>query len=117
LQACRAIGFSFERQENGAHARVLRTVYFDTKPLVAIAVVGQRVIGDVLAFICGYAGAAEIDSGRGLLLPLFTSQGAGQLREDVRTAKICVALVGDVLQEIAKPLQRRQSRCRAALAA
>ena len=84
---------------------------------MANVVVGERAIGDVLAFICGYAGAAEIHGGRRLLLPLRASQEPGKLREDVRVAKICVALVGDVLREIAKPLQWRQSGCRAAPAA
>jgi len=84
---------------------------------VAIAFFGERAIGDVLAFICGLAGAVEIDGGSGLLLPLFASQGPGKLREDVRTAKICVALVGDVLRKITKALQRRQSGSRAAPAA
>jgi hypothetical protein len=84
---------------------------------MANAIAGQRVIGDVLAFICGHAGAAEIDAGGGLLLSLFASQELGELREDVRVAKICVALVGDVLREIAKPLQRRQSGSWAAPAA
>jgi len=117
LQACSASGFSFEPQENGAHAREFQTVHFATQSAVALAVVGQRVIGDVLAFICGHAGTVEIDGGSGLLLPLFTGQGPGKLREDVRAAEICVALVGDVLCEIAKPLQRRQSRSWAAPAA
>lgn len=84
---------------------------------MAIAFFGERVIGDVLAFICGHAGAVEIDGGSGLLLPLFTGQGPGKLREDVRTAEICVALVGDVLRKITKPSQRRQSGGRAAPAA
>ena len=84
---------------------------------MAIAVAGQRVIGDVLAFICGYAGPTEIHADGSLLLPLLASQGPCGLREDVRAAKICVALVGNVLREIAKALQRRQSRSGAAPAA
>jgi hypothetical protein len=35
----------------------------------------------------------------------------------MRAAEICVALVGDVLREIAKPLQQKQSGRRAAPAA
>ena len=39
-------------------------------------------------------------------MPLFQSEEPGKLREDVRTAEIRVALVGNVLREAAKPLQR-----------
>jgi hypothetical protein len=81
---------------------------------VEIAIAGERALGGVLEFAGGHARPAEIDASRGLLLPLFQSQEPGKLREDVRTAEICVALVGDVLREIAKPLQRKQSGRRAA---
>jgi len=64
------------------------------------AAAGQRTPGDILEFAGGYTGAAEINANRWMLLPLFQGQGLGQLREDVRDAEICVALVGDVLHEI-----------------
>jgi hypothetical protein len=50
-------------------------------------------------------------------LPLFQSEESGKLREDVRTAEIRVALVGNVLLKAAKPLQRSHSGRGAALAA
>jgi hypothetical protein len=84
---------------------------------VEIAFAGNRALGGVLEFAGGHAKPAEIDAGWGLLLPLFQSQEPGKLREDVRAAEICIALVGDVLREIAKPLQRKQSGRGAALAA
>jgi hypothetical protein len=76
---------------------------------VEIAVAGERALGGVLEFAGGHARPTEIDASRGLLLPLFQNKEPGKLREDVRAAEICVALVGDVLRETAKPLQRKQS--------
>ncbi len=49
-------------------------------------------------------------------MPLFQSEGLRKLREDVRDAEVCVALVGDILCEVAKPLQRKHSGRRAPLA-
>jgi len=37
-------------------------------------------------------------------LPLFPSEEPGKLRENVRTAEIRVALVGDILHEVEKSL-------------
>ena len=71
-----------------------------------IAVAGDCALGGVLELAGGHARPAEIDASRGLLLPLFQSEEPGKLREDVRTAEIRVALVGNVLREAAKPLQR-----------
>ena len=81
-----------------------------------IAAAGQRPLGGVLELAGGHAKPAEIHTGRGLLLPLFQSEGPGKLREDVRDAEVCVALVGDILREVAKPLQREHSGRRTALA-
>ena len=75
--------------------------------VVEIAVFGQRLIGDVLAFVCGHTGPTEIDASGRMLLPLHTSQGTRKLREDVRAPQIRIALVGHVLREVAEPLQRR----------
>ena len=82
-----------------------------------IAVAGERSLGGVVGIAGGHARPAAINASRWMLLPLFPSEEPGKLCEDVRTAKVRVALVGDVLREVAKPLQRRESGGRAAFAA
>jgi hypothetical protein len=84
---------------------------------VEITAAGDCALGSVLGFAGGHAKPASIDASWGMLLPLFQGEEPGKLREDVRTAEIRVALVGDVLREVARPLQRRESGGRAALAA
>ena len=108
--------FSRAARESG-NARASHTLRFAEDAAVEIAAAGERAFGGVLGLVGGHAGPAAIDAGRRLLLPLFASEEPGKLREDVRTAEIRVALVGDVLREVAKPLQRRESGGRAALAA
>ena len=53
------------------------------------AIVRERVGG-----WCGFAGPSR----ECLLLPLRGVEGARRVREDVRDAEVCVALVGDVLR-------------------
>ena len=106
LQPSGAIGFFCERLENARHARALHTIVFTKKTALEIAATCKRAPGDVLEFACGHTGATEISANRGMLLPLFQGQGFRNLRQDVRDAEICVALVGHVLREIPKPLQR-----------
>jgi hypothetical protein len=84
---------------------------------VEIAAARQHPPGGVLELACGHAKPAEIHTGRWLLLPLFQSEGLGKLCEDVRDAEVCVAVVGDILCEVAKPLQREHSGRWTALAA
>jgi len=84
---------------------------------VEIAAAVERPLGGVVGIAGGHARPAAIDASRWMLLPLFQSKKPGKLRKDVRTAKVRVALVGDVLRQVAKPLQRRESGRRAALAA
>jgi len=99
------------------NAPASHTLRFAEEAAVEIAAAGVRAIGGVLGIARGHARRATIDASRGLLLPLFPSEEPRKLRENVRTAKIRVALVGDVLRKVAKPLQRRESGRRAALAA
>jgi hypothetical protein len=99
------------------HAPASHTVHFAENSAVEVAAAGQRAVGHVLEFAGGHTKPPEGDASRRLLLPLFQSKAAGKLREDVRDAEIRVALVGDVLREVAKPLQRRQSGRRTAFAA
>ena len=107
--------FSRAARESG-NARASHTLRFAEDAAVETAA-GERAFGGVLGLVGGHAGPAAIDASGRLLLPLFASEEPGKLREDVRTAEIRVALVGDVLREVAKPLQRRESGGRAALAA
>jgi hypothetical protein len=74
-----------------------------------IAAAGWRAVSRFVGFAGGHAKPAEIHPGRRLLLPLLTREESGKLREDVRDAKIRLALVGNILREIATPLHRRQS--------
>lgn len=97
-----------------AYGWALQTVRFTETTVLETAAPGQRAAGDVLGHAGGHAGAAEIHANGGMLLPLLQGQGIGQLYQDVRVAEICVALVGNVLREIAKSLQRRQPGCGAA---
>ena len=82
-----------------------------------IAAGRQRTLSRVLGLAGRHARPAEIDASRRVLLPLPPREETGKLRENVRAAEIRSALVGHVLHEIAKPLQRRKSRGGAALAA
>jgi hypothetical protein len=52
----------------------------------------------------GHAEPAEVDASWRVLLPLFARKDARKLRENVRDAEIRVALVGNVLREVAEPL-------------
>jgi hypothetical protein len=52
----------------------------------------------------GHAEPAEVDASWRVLLPLLARKDARKLRENVRDAEIRVALVGNVLREVAKPL-------------
>ena len=65
---------------------------------MAIAVAGQRASGCVLGVTGGHSRHTENSARGGVLLPLFAREGPGKLREDVRTAEIRDALVGDVLR-------------------
>jgi hypothetical protein len=87
------------------------------KALMEITAGRQRALSRVLGLVGRHAKPAEIDASGRLLLPLLPREEIGKLRENVRATEIRVALVGNVLHEIAKPLQRRKSRGRAALAA
>jgi hypothetical protein len=91
------------------HARATHTYIAEKTPL-EIAAAGWRAVSRFLGFAGGHARPAEIDPSRRLLLPLLTREESGKLRENVRAAEVRIALVGDVLREIAKPLHRRQSR-------
>jgi hypothetical protein len=51
-----------------------------------------------------YAGPAAIHTSRRLLLSLLPREEPGKLRENVRAAEVCVALVGNYVREIEKPL-------------
>ena len=106
LQPSGAIGFFCERLENARHAQVLHTILFTKKTALEIATPWKRAPGDVLELACGHPGATEISAKRGMLLPMLQGEGLRNLRQDVRDAEICVALVGHVLHEIPKPLQR-----------
>ncbi len=108
--------FSRVATESG-NARASHTLRFVEDTAVEIAAAGERAFGGVLGFVGRHTEPAAIHTSRGLLLPLFASEEPGKLREDVRATEICVALVGDVLREVAKPLQRRKSGRRAAHAA
>jgi hypothetical protein len=97
--------------------RASHTLRFAENTAVEIAAVGDCAFGCVLGVVGRHAGPTAIEASWGLLLPLFPNEELGKLREDVRTAEIRVALVGDVLRKVAKALQRRQSGRRTALAA
>ncbi len=88
------------------HARATHT-YIAEKTPMEIAAAGRRALSRLLGFAGGHAKPAEIDASRRLLLPLLTREESGKLRENVRAAEVRIALVGDVLQQVAKPLQRR----------
>jgi hypothetical protein len=108
--------FSRVATESG-NAPSSHTLRFTEDAVVEIATTGDCAVGSFLGPAGRHAGPAAIHASRGLLLPLFTNQEPRKLREDVRAAEIRVALVGNVLRKIAKPLQRRESRRWAALAA
>jgi hypothetical protein len=97
------------------HARATHTCITEDA-LMEIAAAWQRTPDCFLGFAGGHAKRAEIDATRRVLLPLFAREEAGKLCEDVRASQVCVALVGNVLREIAQPLQWRWSRRRAAVA-
>jgi hypothetical protein len=71
-----------------------------------IAAAGWRALSRLLGFAGGHAKPTETDASRSLLLPLLTREGPRELCENVRAAEIRLALVGDVLHQVAKPLQR-----------
>jgi hypothetical protein len=106
--------FSRVATESG-NAPSSHTLRFTEDAVVEIATTGDCAVGSFLGPAGRHAGPAAIHASRGLLLPLFTNQGPRKLREDVRTAKVRYALVGDVLHKVAKPFQRRESGRRAAL--
>lgn len=87
------------------HARATYRDIAEKAPM-EIAAARQRAPGRVLGFAGGHAWPAEIDASGRLLLPLPPCEEPGKLRENVRAAEIRVALVGNVLREVAKPLQR-----------
>jgi len=93
------------------------TLPFAEDAAVEIAAAGSCALSSVLGLAGRHSGPAAINASGGMLLSLFPSEEPGKLREDVRVAEIRDALVGDVLRKVAKPLQRRQSGRRAALAA
>jgi len=88
------------------HARATHT-YIAEKTPMEIAAAGWRAFSRFVGVAGGHAKPAEIDASRRLLLPLLTREESGKLRENVRAAEVRIALVGDVLQQVAKPLQRR----------
>jgi hypothetical protein len=88
------------------HARAKHT-HIAEKDSMEIAAAGQCPLGRVVGSAGGHAKPAEVDAGGRLLLPLPAREKPGKLRKDVRAAEIRVALVGNVLREIAKSLQRR----------
>jgi len=96
-----------EEPENARYARALHHILFTEKTTLENAAIGERAAGDVMELAGGYAHMAEIDASRGLLLSLLQGQGIRKLRQDVRNAEICVALVGHLLREIPKSLQRK----------
>jgi hypothetical protein len=71
---------------------------------VEIAAAGQRAASHFVGVAGGYAEPAEINASWRVLLPLFARKDARKLRKNVRDAEIRVALVGNVLREVAKPL-------------
>jgi hypothetical protein len=91
------------------HARVTHTCFYiiAKKAAMEVAAAGRRALSGLVGFAGGHAKPAEVDASGRLLLPLLTREESGKLREDVRAAKIRLALVGNVLREVAKPLQRR----------
>jgi hypothetical protein len=117
FSAIRRYRFFPRATRESGHAPASQTLRFAEDAAVEIAAAGERAFGSVLGLAGGHAGPAAIDASRWLLLPLFESEEPGKMRKDVRTAEIRVALVGDVLREVAKPLQGRESGGRAALAA
>ncbi len=117
FSAMRRYRFFFRVARESGNAPASLTLRLAEEAAVEIAAIGDCAVGSVLGLAGRHAGPAAIDASRGLLLPLLASEEPGKLREDVRAAEIRFALVGDVLREVAKPFQRRQSRSRAALAA
>ena len=98
------------------HARAIHT-HIAEKTLMEIVAAREHALSRLLGFAGGHAKPAEIDASGRLLLPLLPREEIGKLRQNVRVAKIRVALVGNVLHQIAKPLQRSKSRGRATFAA
>ena len=86
------------------NARVSHTPRVAEDATVENAAAGDCTFGGVLGLVGRYSRPAAVDASRGLLLPLFASEEPGKLRENVRTAEIRVALVGDLLHEVAKTL-------------
>ena len=88
------------------HARAT-DIYIAEKTLMETAASGRRALSRLLGFAGGHAKPAEIDATRRLLLPLLTREEPWELRKDVRVAEVRFALVGNVVRQVAKPLQRR----------
>jgi hypothetical protein len=100
------------------HARATHTsFYIAEKAPMEVAAAGRRALSRLVGIAGGHAKPAEADASGRLLLPLLPREEPGKLREDVRAAKIRVTLVGNVLREVTKPLQWRQSGGRTAFAA
>ena len=57
-----------------------------------------------MELISRYPEPAAIHTSRRLLLSLLPREDPGKLCENVRVAQVCVALVGDFVREIEKPL-------------
>jgi len=88
------------------HARAKHTHIAEKDPM-EIAAARQCALSRVVGSAGGHAKPAEIDADGRLLLPLPAREKPGKLRKNVRTAEVRFALVGDVLREVAQPLQRR----------
>jgi hypothetical protein len=100
--------FLTTRKRMPVHARATHTYfYIAEKAPMEVAAAERRAFSRLVGFAGGHAKPAEVDASGRLLLPLLTREEPGKLREDVRAAKIRVTLVGNVLREVAKPLQRR----------
>lgn len=116
FSAMRRYRFFPQAARESGNAPASLTSHFAEDAALEIAAVGDCPLGSVLGPTGEHAGPAAVDASWGLLLSLFPGEEPGKLREDVRTAEVRVALVGDVLRESAKPFRWRQSRSRAALA-
>jgi hypothetical protein len=94
------------RKKMPLHARAKHTHIAEKDPM-EIAAARQCSLSCVVGSAGGHAKPAKIDADGRLLLPLPARKKPWKLRKDVRAAEIRVTLVGDVLREVAQPLQRR----------
>ena len=115
--AVRRYRFFSRAARESRHARALHYLFFAKNAALEITAIGHYAVGHVMELAGGHTHLAEIDASWRLLLPLLEGQSVRKLRQDVRNAEICVAMVGHLLREIAKPLQRKQSWLGAAPAA